>query len=117
VAAAIARLSPGELLMSERILNQPALMETLPSGSAPSRRCPRPASTAIMAGALETFYGVAVLDGFGSFSRAELAAVRRPGRLCRTDPEGQIAPPVALGRLAEGALMEIDAGDAAQSRN
>ena len=109
-AAAVARLAPGELLISERLLGQTALIESL----ADWKRAFTPLPSARFDSdngkkRLEGFYGVAALDGFGSFSRPELAAagalldyveLTQKGRLPRLSP---------LSRLAEGALMEIDA--------
>jgi DNA mismatch repair protein MutS len=110
VAAAIARLSPGELLMSERILNQPALIETL----AEWKRAFTPLPSARFDSdngrkRLETFYGVAALDGFGSFSRAELAAAGALVDYVELTQKGKLPRLSPLTRLAEGALMEIDA--------
>jgi DNA mismatch repair protein MutS len=108
--AALARLEPRELLVAERLLQATGLFELwrdwkpvltpLPSARFDSEGGRR---------RLETLYGVAALDGFGSFSRAELAAagvlvdyvqVTQQGKLPR------LAPP---RRLASGAVMEIDA--------
>jgi DNA mismatch repair protein MutS len=109
-AAAIARLSPGELLMSERILNQTALIETL----ADWKRAFTPLPSARFDSdngrkRLEAFYGVAVLDGFGSFSRAELAAAGALVDYVELTQKGKLPRLSPLTRLAEGALMEIDA--------
>ena len=59
---------------------------------------------------LEAFYGVAALDGFGAFGRAEIAAAGALRRLCRADPEG----PAAARSRRRGAcrrrlVMQIDA--------
>ncbi len=75
VGAAMARLSPGELLVSEKLLGRPELFETwrewrsilspLPSARFDSENARR---------RLETVFGVKALDGFGAFTRPELAA-------------------------------------------
>ena len=110
VAAALARLAPGELLVSEKLLQRPDLFETwrewrsilspLPSARFDSENARR---------RLETVFAVKALDAFGAFTRPELAAggalvdyieLTQKGKLPR------IAPP---RRLAEGAVMEIDA--------
>ena len=71
----LARIAPGEILLSERMLARAALGETLGDW--------RPALTPLpnlrfesdaARRRLESFYGVGALDGFGSFSRAEIAA-------------------------------------------
>jgi DNA mismatch repair protein MutS len=110
LAAALARLDPGELLVSERLLQRQDLFECfaewrsamtpLPNGRFDSENARR---------RLETVYGVRALDGFGSYGRAELAAagalvdyvdLTQKGRLPRLSPPR---------RVAEGAALEIDA--------
>jgi len=110
LGAALARLNPGELLLPERLLTHDSLFEVwgdwkavlspLPSARFDSENARR---------RLEALYGVGALDGFGAFSRPELAAggalvdyveLTQKGKLPR------LAPP---RRLAEGAVMEIDA--------
>jgi DNA mismatch repair protein MutS len=110
VAAALARLSPGELLVSERTLQRPDLFETWREWRA--ILSPLPAARFDSENArrrLETLFAVKALDAFGNFTRGELAAggalvdyieLTQKGKLPR------IAPP---RRLAEGATMEIDA--------
>ncbi|MDO8607792.1 MAG: DNA mismatch repair protein MutS [Phaeospirillum sp.] len=110
LAAALARLSPGELLVGDRLIGAESLFEVwaewknvlspLPSARFDSENAKR---------RLEALYGVGALDGFGAFSRAELAAggalvdyieLTQKGKLPR------LSPPK---RLTEGAVMEIDA--------
>ncbi|CAA7619331.1 DNA mismatch repair protein MutS [Magnetospirillum sp. SS-4] len=110
LSAALARLSPGELLVGDRLLGTESLSETwaewksilspLPSARFDSENARR---------RLEALYGVGSLDGFGAFSRPELAAggalvdyveLTQKGRLPRLSPPRH---------LAEGAVMEIDA--------
>jgi len=110
LAAALARLSPGEVLVSDRLIGTESLFEVwaewkavlspLPSARFDSENAKR---------RLEALYGVGALDGFGAFSRPELAAggalvdyieLTQKGKLPR------LSPPK---RLAEGAVMEIDA--------
>lgn len=110
LAAALARLSPGELLVPDRLLNAPALFETW--GEWRNVLTPLPGVRFDSENArrrLETLFGVGALDGFGSFSRAELAAggalvdyveLTQKGKLPRLNPPR---------RLAQGAVMEIDA--------
>ena len=110
LSAALARLSPGEVLVPDRLLGQAALAEIwvewtrvlspLPGARFDSENSRR---------RLETLYGVGALDGFGAFTRPELSAggalvdyieLTQKGKLPR------LSPPK---RLAEGAVMEIDA--------
>ncbi len=110
VTAALSRIDPGELLVSERLLQKPELFEMLAdwkpvlSPLSPSRFDSGNAQLR-----LEALYGVKALEAFGDFNRAELAAagalvdyleLTQKGRLPR------LAPP---RRLGAGAVMEIDA--------
>jgi DNA mismatch repair protein MutS len=110
LAAALARLEPGELLVSERLLQRQDLFECFAER--------RPALTPLPGGRfdsenarrrLETLYGVRALDAFGNFGRAELAAagalidyvdLTQKGRLPRLSPPR---------RVADGAALEVDA--------
>jgi len=108
--AALARLSPAELLVSERLESEPALAAALAEWRAAA--APLPGSRFDSENGrrrLEALYGVAALDGFGAFGRAELGAagalvdyleLTQKGRLPR------LAPPQ---RWSPGGLMEIDA--------
>ena len=75
VAAALARLAPGELLVSEKTLQRPDLFETWREWR--SILSPLPAARFDSENArrrLETLFGVRALDAFGAFTRGELAA-------------------------------------------
>lgn len=110
LGAVLARLEPGEIVVSEGVLQKPALLETL--GEWRDRLTPLPSSRFDSVNGrrrLEAAYGVGTLDSFGGFGRAEIAAagglvdyveLTQKGRLPR------ISPP---RRLATGAVMEIDA--------
>ncbi len=110
LGAALARIEPGELLVSERLLQTPTLfdlfgdwrdrIQTLPNSRFDSTAARR---------RLEAAFDVAAIDGFGGFDRAETAAcgalidyveLTQKGRLPRLDPPR---------RIADGAVMEIDA--------
>jgi len=110
VAAALARVDPGELLVPEKLMGRSALFELW--GDWRDRLTVQPDSRFDSENArrrLEDLYGVAALDAFGGFERAELAAagalvdyvaMTQVGRMPRLSPPR---------RLAEGAVMEIDA--------
>ncbi len=110
VGAALARLAPGELLVSERLLQQPALFELfhdwrpvltpLPAARFDSENARR---------RLEALYGVRALDGFGAFGRAELAAGGALLDYVELTQKGRLPRLGLPRRLSEGALMEIDA--------
>ena len=109
VAAVLSRLSPGELLVSERLMAQPPLFELfrewrpvlspLPTARFDSENARR---------RLETLYGVRALDGFGAFGRAELAAAGALVDYVELTQKGKLPRLGAPRRLAEGAVMEID---------
>ncbi len=109
LAAALSRLRPGELLLSEALLQDQALYEAFAEWKAVLSPLPAPRFDSDNARRrLQALYGVQALDAFGLFTRAELAAagavvdyveLTQKGRLPR------LAPPA---RLARGAVMEID---------
>ncbi len=109
LAAALSRLRPGELLLSETLLQDQALFEAFAEWKAVLSPLPAPRFDSDNAHRrLQALYGVQALDAFGQFTRAELAAagavvdyveLTQKGRLPR------LAPPV---QLARGAVMEID---------
>jgi DNA mismatch repair protein MutS len=96
LSALLAQVSPGELLVSERLLEEPALFETF----AEAQRAITPLPSARFDSAagerrLCRAFGVASLDGFGAFERAEIAAagavidyvaLTQKGRLPRLSP-------------------------------
>ncbi|MDA8230072.1 MAG: DNA mismatch repair protein MutS [Magnetospirillum sp.] len=110
LGAALARLAPGEVLVPERVLGSQALSEVwaewkavltpLPSVRFDSENARR---------RLETLYGVGALDGFGAFSRAELAAGGALVDYVELTQKGKLPRLSIPRRLAEGAVMEIDA--------
>ncbi len=110
LGAALARIAPGELVLPEKLLERPGLFATFADWK--SMLSPLPDSRFDSANGrrrLEELYGVAALDGFGAFGRAELAAagglvdyvtLTQVGKLPRLDPPR---------RLAADAVLEIDA--------
>ena len=106
----LARLVPGEVLVSESALSTPELFELL--GEWKEALTPlAPGRFDSHAGErrLKRLYGVTTLDGFGAFERAELAALGALVDYVETTQKGHLPllkPPV---RLAPGASMAIDA--------
>nr|Q2WAN4.2 RecName: Full=DNA mismatch repair protein MutS [Paramagnetospirillum magneticum AMB-1] len=110
LAAALARLSPGELLVSDRLLGAADFFDVwadwknvlspLPTARFDSENSRR---------RLEALYGVGALDGFGAFSRAELAAGGALVDYVELTQKGKLPRLSLPKRLAEGAVMEIDA--------
>lgn len=101
--AELARLAPSELLMAQGSAPPPGFAE---------RAVPRPPAEFASASGAERLcrrFGVATLDGFGDFGRAELAAMG--ALIAYLDHAGRgaacfLQPPV---RMVQGAVMAIDA--------
>jgi DNA mismatch repair protein MutS len=106
----LARLSPGEILLPERMLTRPALYELLAEWKPALTPLPNPRFDSDAARRrLQNFYGVTALDGFGNFSRAEIAAagalvdyvgLTQHGRAPHLEPPHRVIP---------GSVMQIDA--------
>src|SRR5262245_50197334 len=110
LGAALARLEPGELLLPDRLLQHAALFERF--GEWKSVLSPLPSARFDSDNGrrrLETLYGVKALEGFGSFSRAELAAAGSLVDYVELTQQGRLPRLTIPRRLAEGAVMEIDA--------
>jgi len=106
----LVRLSPGEILLPERMLTRPELFELFAEWK--SALTPLPSARFESESArhrLENFYGVGALDGFGNFSRAEVTAagalVDYVG-LTQLDRAPHLEPP---RRVIPGSVMQIDA--------
>ncbi|MBX6369666.1 MAG: DNA mismatch repair protein MutS [Rhodospirillales bacterium] len=110
VAAALARLDPGELLVPERLLAREDLADAL----AEWKRVTSPlANTRFDSESgkrrLEALYRVGSLDAFGSFSRPELAAAGALVDYVELTQQGRLPRLGTPRRLPAGAVMEIDA--------
>src|SRR5260221_2278061 len=110
LGAALARLDPGEILAAERMLQRAELFDLFAEWK--SALTPLANTRFDSDGGrkrLAALYGVASLDGFGSFGRAELAAAGALVDYVEATKQGKLpllAPP---RQMAEGAVMEIDA--------
>ncbi len=110
LGAALSRVTPGELLAPERMLQRPNLFDTFAQWN--SVLSPLPNSRFDSENArrrLEAHYSVAALDAFGNFERPELAAagalidyvaLTQVGMMPRLEPPR---------KLAAGTVLEIDA--------
>ena len=108
--AALARLEPGEILVPEPLLETPALFELFAEWKKALTPQPRSLFDSTAAGrALAAFYGVASLDGLGSFGRAEIAAAGAILGYLRLTQNGQLPPLARLRATEAGATMAIDA--------
>ncbi len=114
LAADLARIMPGEILVPERLLARPALFELFADWKPALTPLANPRFDSEAARRrLEGFYGVKALDGFGSFGRAEIAAAGAlVDYVALTQQAGghggapHLAPPI---RVAPGSVMQIDA--------
>jgi DNA mismatch repair protein MutS len=110
LAGDLARLSPGEILVAERMLTRPALFELFAEWKPALTPLPNPRFESEGGRRrLENFYGVGALDGFGNFGRAELAAggaVVDYVTLTQQGSAPHLEPP---RRLVPGSVMQIDA--------
>src|SRR6185369_8663199 len=109
------RLMPGEIVLPERLLARPPLFELFGEWKAALTPLANPRFDSDAARRrLESFYGVRALDGFGAFSRAEIAAAGAlVDYVALTQQTGThaggapyLAPP---RRVAPGSVMQIDA--------
>ena len=109
MAGELGRLNPGELLVSDRLVEVPELGEILADWD--SVLTTLPAARFDSQGAerrLEESYGVATLEGFGAFGRAELAALGGLLHYVELTQRGKLPglkPPV---RIQANAAMLID---------
>ncbi|MFP6740914.1 MAG: DNA mismatch repair protein MutS [Alphaproteobacteria bacterium] len=109
LAAELGRLEPGELLVSDSLLERPALFEVFAEWKAALTPLPGARFDSVAGERrLKAVYGVAALDAYGQFGRAELGAcgalvdyveLTQKGRMPRLSP-----PRV----LAQGSMMAID---------
>ncbi len=76
LAGELARLKPGEVLIGDDLAGEPALRRLVEEAGAALTPCPRAHFDSSRGErALKTRLGVAALDAFGEFTRAELAAL------------------------------------------
>ena len=109
LAAALARLAPGELLVPERLVERPDLFELWSDWKAVLTPLPSPRFDSENGRKrLEELYGVRALDGFGDFARAELAAGGALVDYVRLTQNGRLPLLQVPRRLAADAVMEID---------
>jgi DNA mismatch repair protein MutS len=114
LGAALSRIGPSELLVPDRLLNQElsggrvaaqledwrAVLAPMPSSRFDSTNGTK---------RLETLFGVGAIDGFGSFSRAELAAAGALVDYLELTQQGQLPRLSAPRRWTVGGSLEIDA--------
>ncbi len=108
--AALARLAPGEILLSDTMMETAELFELFADWK--SALSPQPArlfdSTAGER-RLCSLYGVAALDAYGEFGRAELSAAGAVVEYVRLTQQGKLPRLAPLATVAESSSMAIDA--------
>ena len=110
LATALDRLGPSELLVPEPLTQTPELFEVFAEWRA--RLTVQPSSRFDSENARHRLLGlfnVATLDGFGTFDRAEIAALGAVVDYVELTQKGRMPRLAAPRRLADGAVMVIDA--------
>jgi len=107
--AALARLEPEELLVSDRLLDVPELYELFSEW----KRVLTPQADSRFDSAsakrrLEDLYGVKALDAFGSFSRAGISAAGAVVDYVELTQKGRLPRLAAPRPFACGSVLEID---------
>ena len=110
VGAALARLDPGEVVVSDRLSERPEFFETFRDWK--DRLTPLPTSRFDSRNGqrrLEGLFEVKTLESFGAFGRAELAAGGALIDYVALTQKGRLPRIGRPRRIAAGAVMEIDA--------
>lgn len=108
--AALARVAPGELLASEALLRSPDVADVLDQWV--DVLTPLPSikfESATGMRRLQALYGVAALDAFGDFSRAEVAAAGALVDYVELTQKGKLPRLERPHHIHTGSVMEIDA--------
>jgi DNA mismatch repair protein MutS len=106
LAAEIARIEPGEIIVSDALYSDPEFAAHLPTAVTPLPRDAFDGATAERR--LASFFGVATTAAFGAFSRVELTAAAAATTYVERTQLGKrppLSPPV---REAAGATLAID---------
>jgi len=110
LSAALARIGPGELLISDILTEKPELFETLNEWSKQLSIQPQTDfDSANGERRLQALYGVKTLAGFGDFDRAELAAAAALVSYVELTQQGRLPRLSRPKRLTLNQVMEIDA--------
>jgi len=108
--AVLARLNPGELLVSDKMLQAPEHFETFSDFKAVLTPQPNSRFDSTNAGKrLQTLFGVKTLDSFANFSRTETAAAGALVDYVELTQKGKLPRLETPRQVPQGATMEIDA--------
>ncbi|MCM0020508.1 MAG: DNA mismatch repair protein MutS [Tagaea sp.] len=109
LGAALARVAPGELLLSEKLAGDAALAPAIEPFKALLTPLPGPRFDSENGRRrLEALYGVKSLDGFGAFGRAEIAAAGALVDYVELTQKGRLPKLANPARVAASGAMEID---------
>ncbi|MBM3540023.1 MAG: DNA mismatch repair protein MutS, partial [Alphaproteobacteria bacterium] len=109
LGSALARLAAGEILVPDRLVERPDLIEAFAAWK--QALTPLPSSRFDSDNGrrrLESLYGVRALDGFGAFGRAELAAGGALVDYVDLTQKGRLPRLGLPTRVAEAGVLEID---------
>ena len=109
LASALARLDPVELLVPDRLIQAPGLIDILRDWR--TALVPLPGVRFDSTNGrkrLETLYGVGTLDAFGSFDRPELAALGAVVDYVELTQKGKLPRLKTPTRQSDGGVLEID---------
>ena len=107
LGAEVARFDPREIVAGEALCREPVLEQFFADWRIPVTPTAREAGDAERV--LCEWYGVATLDGFGAFTRAETAAAAALIRYVERTQLGARPPLGRPTRAQRGAILEIDA--------
>ncbi|MFO1237544.1 MAG: DNA mismatch repair protein MutS [Alphaproteobacteria bacterium] len=108
-AAALARIDPAELLIAEGLAAEEALQGAIRTlGARATILAAARFDSANGEAALKRLYGVATLDAFGAFGRAELAAAGAVADYIAVTQKGRAARLTPLRAETESAVVQID---------
>lgn len=109
LASVVARVAPSEFLVADGLAEDPAAA-ALVKDLGPRATLLPSSSFSVEGGerALKTLYGVSALDGFGSFTRAEIAAAGALAQYLDLTQKGRLPPLQPLRREEDQAYLLID---------
>ncbi|MBL8670051.1 MAG: DNA mismatch repair protein MutS [Alphaproteobacteria bacterium] len=109
LAAALARIAPGEILLPDRLQQRDDVTAALSAASAAISALPAARFDEIAAHrSLIEAYGVTTLDGFGTFGRAEMTAAGILVDYVALTQNGRLPPLQPLQAAAAQGVMQID---------
>ena len=110
LAADLARLAPGELLIAQSLGGEPALDDAIREvGTTVSLRDDRLFDSIAGERRLRELFGVRTLDAFGTFGRAELAAFAALLDYLDETQKGRLPPLSPPAHVERSSVMQIDA--------